>query len=122
MAAKGADGVVDFRYVYKRADGTEATYVRGEILHLRGLSADGIEGFSPIEALVAATRQGGELVGWDVGQVRAGYLADIAKTGKMHERNMPPPASISTRTTPARTPRYSTSSAPARLRWTWAST
>ncbi|WP_298193949.1 amidohydrolase family protein [Novosphingobium sp.] len=34
-------------------------------------------GFSPVEALVAATKQGGELVGWDVGQVRAGYLADL---------------------------------------------
>lgn len=34
-------------------------------------------GFSPIEALVAATKQGGELVDWDVGQVRAGYLADL---------------------------------------------
>jgi len=34
-------------------------------------------GFSPTEALVAATKQGGELVGWDVGQVRAGYLADL---------------------------------------------
>ncbi len=34
-------------------------------------------GFSPSEALVAATKQGGELVDWDVGQVRAGYLADL---------------------------------------------
>jgi imidazolonepropionase-like amidohydrolase len=34
-------------------------------------------GFSPTEALVAATKQGGELVGWDVGQVKAGYLADL---------------------------------------------
>jgi imidazolonepropionase-like amidohydrolase len=34
-------------------------------------------GFSPSEALVAATKQGGELVGWDVGQVRSGYLADL---------------------------------------------
>ena len=34
-------------------------------------------GFSPTEALVAATKQGGELVDWDVGQVRAGYLADL---------------------------------------------
>ncbi|WP_353227794.1 amidohydrolase family protein [Novosphingobium sp.] len=34
-------------------------------------------GFSPTQALVAATSQGGELVGWDVGQVRAGYLADV---------------------------------------------
>ncbi|MBU6394155.1 MAG: amidohydrolase family protein [Sphingomonadales bacterium] len=34
-------------------------------------------GFSPTEALVAATKQGGELVGWDVGQVCAGYLADL---------------------------------------------
>lgn len=34
-------------------------------------------GFSPVEALVAATKQGGELVDWNVGQVRAGYLADL---------------------------------------------
>jgi len=34
-------------------------------------------GFSPTEALVAATKQGGELVDWDVGQIRRGYLADI---------------------------------------------
>ena len=34
-------------------------------------------GFSPIEALVAATRQGGELMALDVGQVRAGMLADL---------------------------------------------
>jgi imidazolonepropionase-like amidohydrolase len=34
-------------------------------------------GFSPIEALVAATRHGGELVDWEVGQLKAGYLADI---------------------------------------------
>lgn len=34
-------------------------------------------GFSPVEALVAATKQGGELVGWDVGQIKAGYLADL---------------------------------------------
>ena len=34
-------------------------------------------GVSPTEALVAATKQGGELVDWDVGQVRAGYLADV---------------------------------------------
>ena len=34
-------------------------------------------GFSPTEALVAATRQGGELMDLDVGQVRAGMLADL---------------------------------------------
>jgi imidazolonepropionase-like amidohydrolase len=34
-------------------------------------------GFSPTEALVAATKQGGELVDWDVGQIRVGYLADV---------------------------------------------
>lgn len=34
-------------------------------------------GFSPTEALVAATKQGGELVDWDVGQVKAGYFADL---------------------------------------------
>ena len=36
-------------------------------------------GFSPIEALVAATRLGGELMGRGdlLGQVKAGYLADL---------------------------------------------
>nr|WP_237438272.1 amidohydrolase family protein [Alteraurantiacibacter buctensis] len=34
-------------------------------------------GYSPIEALVAATRHGGELMGMDVGEIRAGKLADL---------------------------------------------
>jgi imidazolonepropionase-like amidohydrolase len=34
-------------------------------------------GFSPAETLVAATRHGGELMGMDVGQVKAGMLADL---------------------------------------------
>lgn len=34
-------------------------------------------GFSPTEALVAATKQGGELMGMEVGQIRAGMLADL---------------------------------------------
>lgn len=34
-------------------------------------------GFSPIEVLCAATKQGGELMGLEVGQVKAGYLADL---------------------------------------------
>lgn len=34
-------------------------------------------GFTPSEALRAATRYGGELMGLDVGQVRPGYLADL---------------------------------------------
>ena len=34
-------------------------------------------GFSPTDALVAATRFGGELMGMQVGQIRAGYLADL---------------------------------------------
>jgi imidazolonepropionase-like amidohydrolase len=36
-------------------------------------------GFTPIEALVAATRHGGELMGMgnELGQVRTGYLADL---------------------------------------------
>ncbi len=34
-------------------------------------------GFSPIEALVAATRQGGELMDLPVGEIRPGRLADI---------------------------------------------
>jgi imidazolonepropionase-like amidohydrolase len=34
-------------------------------------------GYSPSEALVAATRHGGELMGLDVGEIAAGKLADI---------------------------------------------
>jgi imidazolonepropionase-like amidohydrolase len=34
-------------------------------------------GFTPIEALVAATKLGGELMDLDVGQVKAGMLADL---------------------------------------------
>jgi len=34
-------------------------------------------GFTPIEALVAATKLGGELMDMDVGQVKAGLLADL---------------------------------------------
>jgi imidazolonepropionase-like amidohydrolase len=34
-------------------------------------------GFSPTEALVAATKQGGELMDMAVGQIKPGYLADI---------------------------------------------
>ena len=34
-------------------------------------------GFTPTEALVAATRYGGELMDLPVGQIRAGYLADL---------------------------------------------
>ena len=34
-------------------------------------------GFSPAEALAAATKQGGELMGLEVGEVRTGYLADL---------------------------------------------
>ena len=34
-------------------------------------------GFSPVEALVAATKHGGELMGLDVGLVKEGWLADL---------------------------------------------
>lgn len=34
-------------------------------------------GFTPVEALVAATKLGGELMDLDVGQIRPGYLADL---------------------------------------------
>ena len=34
-------------------------------------------GFTPAEALSAATMLGGQLMGLDVGQVKAGYLADL---------------------------------------------
>lgn len=34
-------------------------------------------GYSPVEALVAATRHGGELMAMDVGEVKAGMLADL---------------------------------------------
>ena len=34
-------------------------------------------GFSPAETLVAATKHGGELMDMDVGEVKAGMLADL---------------------------------------------
>jgi imidazolonepropionase-like amidohydrolase len=34
-------------------------------------------GFSPVEALVAATKHGGELMAMEVGQIKAGMLADL---------------------------------------------
>jgi imidazolonepropionase-like amidohydrolase len=34
-------------------------------------------GFTPADTLVAATKQGGELMDMDVGQIRAGMLADL---------------------------------------------
>lgn len=34
-------------------------------------------GYTPVEALSAATKLGGELMGLDVGQVKQGYLADL---------------------------------------------
>ena len=34
-------------------------------------------GFSPVEALVAATKHGGELMDMDVGQIKSGMLADL---------------------------------------------
>ena len=34
-------------------------------------------GFSPIEALVAATKHGGEMTGFDVGTIEDGRLADL---------------------------------------------
>ncbi|MBO9580442.1 MAG: amidohydrolase family protein [Sphingobium sp.] len=39
-------------------------------------------GFSPAEALVAATRHGGELMAMDVGEVRKGMLADLLLVSK----------------------------------------
>ncbi len=34
-------------------------------------------GYSPAEALIAATKWGGELMGMNIGQIKKGYLADI---------------------------------------------
>ncbi len=43
-------GRIDFRYRVKSPDGaSERILVRGEMFHLRGLTSDGIEGFSPLE-------------------------------------------------------------------------
>lgn len=45
-----ADGRINFRYKVKNATGDNERYlVRGEMFHLRGLTSDGIEGFSPLE-------------------------------------------------------------------------
>ncbi len=38
----------DYRYQYTQLNGSQVTYSRGEIWHLRGLSSDGIIGLSPI--------------------------------------------------------------------------
>lgn len=43
------DGSVDFRYRHKDETGAERVYAREEVLHLRGLTSDGIEGFSPLD-------------------------------------------------------------------------
>lgn len=46
----GGDGVVNFRYRYRDPrTGQERILVREEMFHLRGLSTDGIEGFSPLD-------------------------------------------------------------------------
>ena len=51
-------------------------------------------GFSPNEALVAATRHGGELLDLPVGQIRPGYLADLLLVDGV----TPPPTSRSCKT------------------------
>ena len=38
---------------------------------------DNLFGYSPSEALIAATKLGGELMGMNLGQVKEGYLADL---------------------------------------------
>jgi HK97 family phage portal protein len=42
------DGYYPFRYIYYRPDGVQEKYIAAEILHLRGLSNDGLVGLSPI--------------------------------------------------------------------------
>lgn len=55
----GADGVVNFRYQVKDLQGgNERTLVRGEMFHVRGLTSDGIEGFSPLEAQADSIAEG----------------------------------------------------------------
>lgn len=45
----GADGVQNFRYRYTKPGGGEEVLTRFEVFHVRGLTTDGIEGFSPLE-------------------------------------------------------------------------
>lgn len=45
----GGDGREDFRYVVKNQRGGSRVLLRDEVLHIRGLTADGIEGFSPLQ-------------------------------------------------------------------------
>lgn len=45
----GRDGVTNFRYRYTLPDATEEILTRSDVFHLRGLTSDGIEGFSPYE-------------------------------------------------------------------------
>lgn len=44
-------------YIYYRADGSRRIFQRSEILHIRGLSGDGIVGFSPISEARMAFQQ-----------------------------------------------------------------
>lgn len=44
-------------YIYYRADGSRRIFQRSEILHIRGLSSDGIVGFSPISEARMAFQQ-----------------------------------------------------------------
>lgn len=47
----GADGVQSFRYKVRSPNGAnERTLIQDEMFHVRGLSSDGIEGFSPLDA------------------------------------------------------------------------
>lgn len=47
----GADSVQNFRYRYTPGDGRDPlVLLRHEVLHIRGLTSDGIEGFSPLDA------------------------------------------------------------------------
>lgn len=66
----------DWRYRYKKADGTTQNFARGDIFHLRGISSDGVMGISPIAA--AATAIGLGISAQDYG---ARFFANDATPG-----------------------------------------
>lgn len=48
----------EYRYRYTAPDGSATVYRRGDVWHLRGLSGDGIVGYSPIEVAREAIGEG----------------------------------------------------------------
>ncbi len=100
-----ADGIRNMRELQRRGVRVLPGGDYGFAWNRNGTNARDIEhfvrllGFSPMEAIVAATRLGGEIMGrpGDIGQIRAGFLADLllvdgdplADPGLLHQPRTP---------------------------------